>query len=300
MIKRCKVKAEIDAQMTMILSFHPCFVTDTQIILGSRGLKSDDRDLIREADAIILPQICSFDLYQACQNSNALLFPDYKMRFEYPGKIGQSLLFRELKVPHPETKQWTSVETFRKTNNKGSLPHKTPFFIKADNRHEAEGVYLITDRSALESSLDCLIHLEESGLSGFVSQEFIPSGGNVRRAVVLEKKIITYWKRPQNPGEIITTINHVAKIDRDWRSDLQEKGEAQARRFSIATGINLAAIDIVFPLSLPDPQPLFLEINYYFGRRGLGGSIKYYDLLFKAIQEWLIEKGFDPKSITLV
>jgi len=77
----------------MILSFHPCFADDIQIILKDRDLNSDDLALIREAEVIILPQSCKFDLYQACKNSSALIFPNYEARFEYPGKIGQSLLF---------------------------------------------------------------------------------------------------------------------------------------------------------------------------------------------------------------
>jgi len=43
-----------------------------------------------------------------------------------------------------------------------------------------------------------------------------------------------------------------------------------------------------------------LEINYYFGRRGLGGTINYYRLLYKAVQDWLEEAGFDPESASLV
>jgi ribosomal protein S6--L-glutamate ligase len=77
-------------------------------------------------------------------------------------------------------------------------------------------------------------------------------------------------------------------------------GRVQAQKLSAATGINLAAVDFVFHFPHPNPRPLLLEINYYFGRRGLGGSLKYYRLLHRAIQAWLLEKGFDPKSVTYV
>ena len=72
----------------------------------------------------------------------------------------------------------------------------------------------------------------------------------------------------------------------------------EAERLVAATGINLAAIDVIFHIEDPDPQPLFLEINYIFGRRGLGGSMRFYQLLSEALQEWLVERGFDPKSVT--
>jgi len=186
---------------------------------------------------------------------------------------------------------------YRKKKN---LPHRIPFLIKADKGHEGEGIYEIIGHSELESVLDHLSDLENAGGSGFISQELISTEGNVLRAVILGHRIITYWKRPEKPGKIITTLSRGARIDRNWRKDLQEKGRSQAKNFSAATGVNVAAIDFVLPLSHPDPHPLFLEINYYFGRRGLGGSFKYYRLLFQAVQEWLKENGFDPESVSLV
>jgi len=285
----------------MILSFHPCFAADTQIILADRTLGADDLRLIREAHAIILPQSCSRQLYQACKSYSALLFPNYDMKFEYPGKIGQSLLIRKLGCPQPETMTWPSVEVFRnRIGQKQVFPHPVPFLIKEDWGHEADGVHLIRDEKALNSALERIILLERSGQQGFITQGWIASEGNVLRAVILGKKIITYWKRPDQPDGVITTISRGARIDELWRPDLQAKGEVQAQRLSASTGINLAAIDYVFSLSDPDPQPLFLEINYYFGRRGLGGSLQYYRLLYRAIQEWLSENGFDPNGLDLV
>jgi ribosomal protein S6--L-glutamate ligase len=119
--------------------------------------------------------------------------------------------------------------------------------------------------------------------------------------VVLGRKVITYWKRP--PGEesqAITTISRGARIDRDWRSDLQEKATGQTLRLVAAAGIDLAAVDFVFPLTRPDPEPLFLEVNYCFGRRGLGGTLNFYRLLLKTIRTWLGEHGLDPEVVRLL
>ena len=285
----------------MIVSFHPCFAADVQIIFGDRSMNSEDLASIQRAEAIILPQSCSFDLYQACNNSSALVFPNYEVRFQYPGKIGQSLLFKGLRFPYPETMDWSSVEGFRKKYAKGGgFPHRIPFLIKTNESHEAEGVYIISGKRDLDSSLDFITHLETSGSSGFISQELIPSEGNVLRAVILGRNVITYWKRPESRGQIVTTISRGAKIEKDWRNELQEEGKVQALKLSESANINLAAIDFVFDFSQPNPSPLFLEINYYFGRRGLGGSLQYYRLLAEAIQAWLKVNGFDPESVTLV
>ena len=49
--------------------------------------------------------------------------------------------------------------------------------------------------------------------------------------------------------------------------------------------LNLAAFDLVFPPG--ETAPVFLEINYTFGRTGLGGSEKFYILLQNAVDHWL-------------
>jgi ribosomal protein S6--L-glutamate ligase len=285
----------------MILSFHPCFDTDVQVILGDRRLDSADVKLIRNAKAIILPQTCPQEIYNACSASRATVFPSYEMRFQYPGKMGQSILFKDFGLLHPETLRWGTVDAFKKAypaSNK--FPHDLPFFIKEDKSHEAEGVFLVKDMPSVSRAFDYLGRREKSGLSGFVTQEFIPSEGNVLRAVIIGKQVITYWKRPNRPEQVITTISRDAMIDHHWRPDLQEKGRKQSLSLSEKTGINLAAIDFVFSIGDKDPEPFFLEINYYFGRRGLGGTEKYYRLLYEAIQDWLEEVGLNPESVTLV
>ena len=150
----------------MILSFHPCFDTDIQIILGDRRLDSTIRESIQKATAIILPQACTQDLYQLCATSDAPLFPNYEARVKYPGKIGQNLLFGDFALPHPETFSWAIVGEFKKTHHTPeTLPHDLPFLIKEDMSHEGEGVFLIENGTALKEALDDLALRERSGRS---------------------------------------------------------------------------------------------------------------------------------------
>jgi ribosomal protein S6--L-glutamate ligase len=285
----------------MILSFHPCFIGDTVVILGDGALDSHDLRHIKAAEIILLPQYCTSALYEACKSSSAQIFPNYDARFEYPGKIGQSLLFKKHKCPHPETRPWASVRAFKEAfEGSGNFPHRLPFLIKGNEAHEAEGIYTITEQKTLETALEELKRLERLESAGFISQKLIPTGGNVLRTVIIGNRTITYWKRAQEPGQMITTISRGAEIDRAWRPDLQKRGEIEAERLAAETGINLAAIDFIFDLTQPNSRPLFLEINYIFGRRGLGGSIRFYQLLSQALQEWLVQRGFDPQSVTLL
>jgi ribosomal protein S6--L-glutamate ligase len=223
------------------------------------------------------------------------------MRFKYPGKSGQTRMFQEFHLPHPETRAWSSVHELREfISEGGSFSHPFPFLVKANESHEGEGIFVVSGPGRLESVLEILGSREKTGQSGFISQEMVQTDGNVLRAVVLGKQAITYWKRPDKAGDPVVTISRNARVDRGWRKDLQRKGRFEARRICKKTGIDLAAMDFVFSTTDPDPQPLCLEVNYYFGRRGLGGSLNYYRLLHNAIKEWLRKKGFDPGSVKLV
>ena len=61
-----------------------------------------------------------------------------------------------------------------------------------------------------------------------------------------------------------------------------------AKDFCKKTGINLAGFDFILRPDAPDNTLLFLEINYFFGRKGLGGSLHFYDLLTEEIETWLL------------
>jgi ribosomal protein S6--L-glutamate ligase len=284
----------------MILSFHPCLVADHQVILGDRPLDRRDFSLISDAEVIILPQTCSLDLYNACAGTSALLFPHYAARFKYPGKVGQSRLFSETGCVHPRTCIWGGVEEWEDAGSIEGFPHELPFLIKTNRGHEGEGVFLIEDQESLEASLEQLRLGEDIGSSGFISQELIPAEGNALRVVIMGREMISYWKRPGKPGRIISSLGRDARIDREWRRDLQEMGRAESEKIANMTGINLAALDFVFPLSEARPRPHILEINYYFGRRGLGGSERFYRLLYETVQQWLESKGIDPHPLRLV
>jgi ribosomal protein S6--L-glutamate ligase len=281
----------------MILSFHPCFTADHQIILGSRSLNEDDRRLIHSAHAVILPQGRVDGVFHECQNARTTMFPNYEMRQAYPGKVGQSRLFQAFQLPHPRTFRWKIVDALKKMPKP---PHEFPFVVKDDKSHEAQGVFVVKDSESLKAALDFLALKEGVENIGLVTQDFVASGGNVLRAVIMGNQILTYWKRPASPGQVITTISKGALIDHEWEPELQEKGKNQARVLAKRTGINLAAVYFIFPLAKKDPEPLFLEINYYFGRRGLGGMDAYYRLLFRAIRDWLTGIGLNPETVELV
>ena len=285
----------------MILSFHPCIDADFQIILGDRSLNSKDLKMISSAEAVILHQGMVGPIFEACCNADVKTFPDYKMRFKYPGKMGQSRLFWDFRLPHPKTYRWETVAAYLRANPEVEiLLEQGPFVMKADMSHEGEGVLLVKDEDSFHAGIRRLTLKEKAGAKGFVVQEFIPCGGNVLRSVIMGKRVISYWKRPGSYGQEITTISKGALIDKIWQPALLKMGKECGHHLAEKTGINLAAVDFLIPSSGRDPTPLFLEINYYFGRKGLGGMENYYRLLFRAIQEWLVDLNLYPDAVKLV
>ena len=132
-----------------ILSFHPCIEADINIILAKKEMRNFSLlRVIQEADVIILPQILPEWLYWRCKENTSLLFPNYDVRFRYPGKIGQARLFKDSGIISPKTYIWKSVDEFKKGKGWASLP--IPFVIKADRYHEAEGVFIIESEKDLK------------------------------------------------------------------------------------------------------------------------------------------------------
>jgi ribosomal protein S6--L-glutamate ligase len=80
-------------------------------------------------------------------------------------------------------------------------------------------------------------------------------------------------------------------IDHDSEPHLQRNAVKSVKNFCSQTRINLAGFDILFSSQTKVNTPLFLEINYFFGRQGLGGSEKFYDILTKEIMKWIESLG---------
>jgi len=70
----------------------------------------------------------------------------------------------------------------------------------------------------------------------------------------------------------------------------------RVKDFCRKTGINLAGFDFLFSSeNYYNDEPLFLEINYFFGRKGLGGSEKFYKILNSEIAKWIKSLGLKIK-----
>jgi ribosomal protein S6--L-glutamate ligase len=272
----------------MILSFHPCFVGDQNIICAGRDPDDSDLAWIKKADAVILAQGCRKSLHEMAAKQCPHVFPDYKARFSFPGKIGQARLFKQINAPFPETYSFLSLADFDKfSSQSNNTPGLTfPFVFKFDWGGESDNVLLIESKNQLVEALRRAAEFEKTGQSGFLIQEFITSANRSLRVAAIGTKRISYWRVQPDQNNFSTGVSKGAVIDKASDPLLQQAGIDMVDRFCDQTDINFAGFDIVFS-DESKPCGYFLEINYFFGRTGLGGSEKFYKLLNHEINLWL-------------
>ena len=167
--------------------------------------------------------------------------------------------------------------------------------IKSNFGGEGSLVFRLEEPGDAVPILDMFQGMERSGLCGFIVQEWVPSDGRDLRVVIIGDRFHSYWRVQKDADNFYHNLSKGAVIDTDSDPGLQEIGIRRVREFSMQTGLNLAGIDLMFPFhnGRIGPDPLFLEINYYFGRKGLGGLENYYRLLREAADEWLEKNSMD-------
>jgi ribosomal protein S6--L-glutamate ligase len=217
-----------------------------------------------------------------CKN----IFPNYDKRFQYPGKIGQIELFLEKSVAHPPTEIFRSSDEFRRRFNGPDTP-KLPLVFKLDWGGEGDTVFLVQSLNDLEDLVHHAARCEASGQGGFLLQRYIPCGNRSLRVAVIGDIIKSYWRICEDRENFHASVSRGAKIDPTGNPVLKEIGEMMVSEFCRGAGINLAGLDVIFAEGEATPRPLLLEINYFFGRLGIGGSELYYRILIKAIKRWL-------------
>jgi len=244
---------------------------------------------IQAANAVVLPQGCYQSLYEMARANCRHVFPNYDARFRYPDKIGQIKLFREFNLAHPASDIFLNVDSFREYFKKrpSKISPKYPLVFKLDWGGEGETVYLIKSSEDLDEIIRKAASFEKSGQSGFLLQEYIASGNRTLRVVIIGQAVISYWRIQEDEGSFYTNLGKGAVINSKTDPALQRKAIALVRQICHKTGINLAGLDVIFSSENDDPDPMLLEINYFFGRRGLGGSEAYYRILLKEIQAWI-------------
>jgi len=110
--------------------------------------------------------------------------------------------------------------------------------------------------------------------------------GRDLRVVVIGSKMFSYWRVQDKPDEFRNNVCRGGRIVAEMEPELTQKGIGLAKDLCSKTGINLAAVDIFFD----GRTPLLGEINFVFGRKGVGGTPRFRALLNEAVKEWTLLK----------
>lgn len=274
----------------MIVSFHPIITAHKNIICAGRAPDETDLEAIRSADAVILPQGCYQSLYEMARANCARLFPNLDVRFDYPGKIGQIHLFEKFSVPHPRSQIFPSLSAY----SQHGISIDFPLVVKLNWGGQGDTVFPVETPGGLESVMEQVAANERSGQMGFLVQEWIPGAERVLRVAVIGTHLESYWRVQPVNGRFGTALSRGGCIDQHADPPLQAAGRAMVRDFCNQTGLQLAGIDLIFDQRRQDQgtiEPLMLEINYFFGREGLGGSERYYRILEQEVDAWLGSHG---------
>jgi len=277
----------------LILSFHPCYEADANRLCAGRQPDEADRTAMRGAAAVILPQGCREALYRMARENCSHVFPNYDARFQYPGKVGQARLFERLGVACPRTWVFNDSEHF--TRQSGELSAAGfPLVVKLDWGGEGDTVFLLRSEVDLRQALDAAAQYERTGQPGFVIQTYVSHGNRSLRVAVIGQTLVSYWRSQDRQSAFGTSVAKGARIDTHSDPHLRQAAEKRVRNLCRQTGVDLAGIDLIFEKedrTNGDPHPLLLEINYFFGRTGLGGSERFYTLFQAAVDQWLDRLG---------
>ncbi len=265
---------------TKTVSFNPWVEGDLNFFQFT-GLTPEVLSALEAAEAVILPQTVSPEFYFFVRRLGKRVFPDYDLRFSFPGKIGQILLFKALSLPHPETLCVPRICAFGPHPGAAEirLP-EPPFVVKGNHGHEGREIFLVESPSDWEEALSRLKAWEASGRFGFLIQEYLPWDYDLR-VVVIGKRRLCFWRRGRFRKNLVQEGEAAECPD----AELEARALSVVERLCEASGLNLMAVDLLFR---PETGEVFLnEINFVFGLRLIGGEERFRAYLSEAVAEFL-------------
>jgi ribosomal protein S6--L-glutamate ligase len=248
-------------------------------------LSREEAGLVKGAAGVLMPKYCPPSRYRQVASLARSHFPHLGPRFEYRGKARQTRLFRRLGIPHPDTVIYSSPGEALCAGKIRFPPRPLPFVLKGDTGGGGSAVFPVASRA---DYLDGLGRLPAG--EPVLVQEWIANGGKDLRVVLMGKRVKSYFR--VGGESFYNNVSRGARIDYDLLPALQREGRDTAIRLARMTGIDLGAFDIMFPAG--GGPPLLIEINFFFGRKGLGGLEGYESMFMEAVNDWMLAAARAP------
>ncbi|MFN3567523.1 MAG: RimK family alpha-L-glutamate ligase [Caldimicrobium sp.] len=265
----------------MIISFYPLYEGDVNIF-QFEPLTEELILNILTAKAVIVPPTVSPELYFFVKNVGIPLFPEYTLRFLFPGKIGQILLFKALKMPHPQTIPVPRLCGIEENPYERTMKITYPFVVKGNWGDEGKEVFLVKTEEEWRDVLKIFKGFENMGRFGFLIQEYIDTPFDARSIVIGDEILVIFRE-----GGFRKNLAEGGKLIEPPVPSLEEKVRTLTKKFITSTGFNLVSIDFL----IKGEEVLFSELNFVFGRRAIGDAV-YIQLVKEAIENFLKKLNF--------
>lgn len=242
-------------------------------------LDADSARLIAGAAGVLMPKYCTPSRYRLVASIARSYFPNPRPKIAYRGKAKQIRLFRSLSIHHPRTLIYPTPSEAKETfdSNPRERP-SLPFVLKGDSGGGGSAVFPIHTSEEFFEKLS-LLPREEPVLL----QEWIENGGKDLRVVLMGSEVKSYFR--VGGDSFYNNVSKGARIDFELMPEKQQEGVDLALAVAQKTGIDFAAFDVMFPAN--GGSPFIVEINFLFGRKGLGGLKGYEEMYLKAVEGWM-------------
>ncbi len=241
--------------------------------------------LIGGAMGVILPVYLTPARYESITRHAADWFPRLESRYLYRGKCSQIRLFRKLGVRHPQSLLFHSPSAVVEYVRLGDLSWSYPLVLKGDSGGGGISVFPVHDFNNLQKYV---VRLKENEPA--LLQQWVHHGGRDLRVVVYGDDALSYFR--VGDGSFYNNVCRGGRLDHHSDPAIREKGCRTVLDFCCRANIHVAGFDLMFPDQGP---PVFVEINFHFGRKGLGGSREHRNHMRKAIEQWKskVKNGLD-------
>ena len=236
----------------------------------------DIRELLNTAAGVLLPPYISPWRYRDITRLASRWFPRLETRFDYLGKAKQILLFRQLGVRYPDTQLFEAPSQLMDHFSRCGSPWGYPVVLKGDTGGGGSGVYPIYEPNDVCRHIVKLPQDEPVLL-----QRWIEHGGKDLRVVTYAEQAISYFRI--GGGGFYNNVCRGGRIDYDSCPEQRQMGIQAVLEFCHQAKIDIAGFDLMFP---DNGNPVFIEINFHFGRKGLGGVSGHQEHVLRAVRRW--------------
>ncbi len=203
-------------------------------------------DLILFSRKVYFPTPHYVELFSCLKKE---MFPSRESYGLLGNKIKQTLLFKALELPHPETRIFHGRVKIDRILEVFDYPFvaKVPVGLS-----RGLGTFLIRNEKDLND------YMERTSRCYF--QEYVETDRDIRVVIMGKEVILSFWKI-QEGTDFRTNVYQGGKID---VSGVPQEAVKLAKRFCTLSNIDHAGIDII----MSERGPLLLEANIHFGREG--------------------------------